>query len=165
MVSVTTPTPSTLLTALRNLIAASYDFTVDNLLVDPLVRVDSTGTALIVKLHDEGQPRHEFEVRAERIVDCAPVPIVNADDVAAGRDWSFVALHGVVQHSRTMMRVDVPLDTLDSLIEQSETAMRYVEADLGDGREWRITRDLLIEAQRGWIDRNPAEARERYDLS
>lgn len=164
MVSVTTPTPSTLLTALRDLLAAP-GVTVAGHLVDPLVRVDQTGTALIVTLHDEGQPRHEFEVRAERIVDCAPVPIVNADDVAAGRDWSFVALHGVVQHSRTMMRVDVPLDTLDSLIEQSETAMRYVEADMGDGCEWRITRDLLLEAQRGWIELNPAEARERYDLS
>ena len=53
--------------------------------------------------------------------------------------------------------VEVDLDTLDSLIEQSETASRHVEADLGDGYEWRITRDLLIEAQRGWIDRNPAE--------
>lgn len=165
MVSVTTPTPSTLLTALRNLIAASYDFTVDNLLVDPLVRVDSTGTALIVKLHDEGEERHEFEVRAERIVDSAPVPIVNADTVYVGRGWSSVSLWGDVQHDLTRAFVDVGLDVLDGLIERSETAMRYVEADLGDGREWRITRDLLIEAQRGWIDRNPAEARARYDLS
>ncbi len=164
MVSVTTPTPSTLLTALRDLLAAP-GVTVAGHHVDPLVRVDQTGTALIVTLHDEGQPRHEFTVRAERIVDAAPVPIVNADDVAAGRDWSFVALHGVVQHDLTRAFVDVGLDVLDGLIERSETAMRYVEADLGDGREWRITRDLLIEAQRGWIDRNPAEARARYDLS
>lgn len=160
----TTPTPSTLLTAIRDLLAAP-GVTVAGLYTDPRVRVDSTGTCLVVTLHDEGQPRREFEVRAEQIVDAAPVPIVDVDDVAAGRGWSFVALHGVVQHSRTMMWVDVDLDTLDSLIEDSETAMRYVEADLGDGCEWRITRALLVEAQRRWIDRNPAEARERYDLS
>ncbi len=162
MVSVTTPTPSMLLTAIRDLLAAP-GVTVDNLLVDPLVRVDSTGTALIVKLHDEGEERHEFEVRAERIVDAAPVPIVNADTVYVGRGWSSVSLYGVVQHDRSRTMVEVDLDTLDSLIEQSETASRHVEADLGDGYEWRITRDLLIEAQRGWIDRNPAEAHERYD--
>lgn len=158
----TTPTPSTLLTVIRDLLEAP-GVTVAGLYTDPHVRVDSTGTALVITLHDEGQPRHEFEVRAERIEDCAPVPIVNVDDVAAGRGWSFVALHGVVQHSRTMMWVDVDLDTLDSLIEDSETAMRYVEADLGDGCEWRITRALLVEAQWRWIDRNPAEARERYE--
>ena len=162
MVSVTTPTPSTLLTAIRDLIAAP-GVTVDDFLVDPLVRVDSTGTALIVTLHDEGRVRYEFAVRAERIVDAAPVPIVNAEYVHAGRGWFLVAFYGVVQHDRSRTMVEVDLDTLDSLIEQSETAMRYVEADLGDGREWRITRDLLIEAQRQWIDRNPAEARERYD--
>jgi hypothetical protein len=161
----TTPTSSTLLTAIRDLIAASYDLTIANLLVDPLVRVDQTGTALIVKLHDEGEERHEFELRAERIVDAAPVPIVNAEYVHAGRGWFLVAFYGVVQHDRSRTMVEVDLDTLDSLIEQSETAMRYVEADMGDGYEWRITRALLIEAQRGWIERNRAEARERYDLS
>ena len=163
MVSVTTPTPSTLLTALRDLLAVG-SVTVDGHLVHPLVRVDSTGTALIVTLHDEGMPRHQFEVRAERIVDAAPVPIVNADCAHTGRGWSSVSLCGTVQHDQTRVDVDVALDTLDGLIEQSETAMRYVEADLGDGREWRVTRGLLLEAQRGWIDRNPAEARERYDL-
>ena len=158
----TTPTSSTLLTALRDLLAAP-GVTVVGLHTDPRVRVDSTGTCLIVTLHDEGQPRHEFEVRAERIEDCAPVPIVNAEYVHAGRGWFLVAFYGVVQHDLSRTMVDVDLDTLDDLIEQSEIAMRYVEADLGDGREWRITRDLLVEAQRRWIDRNPAEARERYE--
>lgn len=158
----TTPTPSTLLTVIRDLLEAP-GVTVAGLYTDPHVRVDSTGTCLVVTLHDEGQPRHEFEVRAERIEDCAPVPIVNADTVYVGRGWSSISLCGVVQHDRSRTMVDVDLDTLDDLIEQSDTAMRYVEADLGDGREWRITRDLLVEAQRGWIDRNPAEARERYE--
>ena len=158
----TTPTSSTLLTAIRDLLAAP-GVTVAGLYTDPRVRVDSTGTCLVVTLHDEGQPRREFEVRAEQIVDAAPVPIVNAMYVHAGRGWFSVALFGVVQHDQARTMVDVDLDELDSLIEQSETAMRYVEADLGDGREWRITRALLIEAQRAWIDRNPAEARERYD--
>lgn len=160
----TTPTPSTLLTAIRDLLAAP-GVTVAGLYTDPRVRVDSTGTCLVVTLHDEGQPRREFEVRAEQIVDAAPVPIVDVDDVAAGRGWSFVALHGVVQHSRTMMWVDVDLDTLDDLIDASWAAVLYVECDFGDGYEWHVTRALLIEARRGWIDRNPAEARERYDLS
>lgn len=160
----TTPTPSTLLTALRDLLAAP-GVTVAGHLVDPLVRVDQTGTALIVTLHDEGMPRHEFEVRAERIVDCAPVPIIDADAVYVGHEWPFVALFGTVQHDQRKAWVDVSLDTLDTLIEQAETAMRHVEADLGDGYEWRITRDLLLDAQRAWIERNPAEARERYDLS
>ena len=164
MVSVTTPTPSTLLTALRDLLAAP-GVTVAGHLVAPLVRVDQTGTALIVTLHDEGQPRHEFELRAERIVDAAPVPIVNAEYVHAGRGWSFVALHGVVQHDRSRAHVDVDLDTLDDLIDASWAAVLYVECDFGDGYEWHVTRALLIEARRGWIDRNPAEARERYDLS
>ena len=158
----TTPTSSTLLMAIRDLLAAP-GVTVAGLYTDPRVRVDSTGTCLVVTLHDEGQPRHEFDVRAERIVDCAPVPIVNAEYVHAWRGWFLVAFYGVVQHDLSRTMVDVDLDTLDDLIEQSEIAMRYVEADLGDGREWRITRDLLIEAQRRWIDRNPAEARERYE--
>lgn len=158
----TTPTPSTLLTAIRDLLAAP-GVTVAGLYADPLVRVDSTGTCLVVTLHDEGQVRSEFEVRAERIADAAPVPIVNADSVCAGRGWSFVAFHGFVQHDQARTMVDVDLDVLDSLIRESDTAMRYVEADLGDGREWRITRALLIEARRAWIDRNPAEARERYE--
>lgn len=158
----TTPTPSTILTAIRDLLAAP-GATVAGYLVDPRVRVDSTGTCLVVTLHDEGQPHHEFEVCAERIVDAAPVPIVNADSVYAGRGWFLVTLHGAVQHDLSRTMVDVDLDTLDDLIEQSEIAMRYVEADLGDGCEWRITRALLIEAQRAWIDRNPAEARARYE--
>jgi len=160
----TTPTPSTLLTAIRDLLAAP-GVTVAGLYADPLVRVDSTGTCLVVTLHDEGQVRSEFEVRAERIADAAPVPIVNADSVCAGRGWSFVAFHGVVQHDRSRAHVDVDLDTLDDLIDASWAAVLYVECDFGDGYEWHVTRALLIEVRRAWIAANPAEARERYDLS
>ena len=164
MVSVTTPTPSTLLTAIRNLISASYDFTVDNLLVDPLVRVDSTGTALIVTLHDEGQPRHEFAVRAERIVDAAPVQTVASTHASTAPGFLGVTFHGV-RGGGVGVHIDVDLDTLDRLAKTARTAMRYVEADLGDGHEWHLHRQDVLGAQDAWIAANPAEARERYDLS
>ena len=124
----TTPTPSTLLTALRDLLAAP-GVTVAGHLVDPLVRVDQTGTALIVTLHDEGQPRHEFTVRAERIVDAAPVQAVASTHASTAPGFLGVTFHGV-RNDGAPVHVDVDLATLDRLAKTAGTAMRYVEACL-----------------------------------
>ena len=163
MVSVTTPTPSTLLTALRDLLAAP-GVTVAGHLVDPLVRVDQTGTALIVTLHDEGRVRYEFAVRAERIVDAAPVQAVASTHASTAPGFLGVTFHGV-RNDGAPVHVDVDLATLDRLAKTAGTAMRYVEADLGDGHEWHLHRQDVLGAQDAWIAANPAEARERYDLS
>ncbi len=159
----TTPTPSTLLTALRDLLAAP-GVTVAGHLVAPLVRVDQTGTALIVTLHDEGEERHEFEVRAVRVVDAAPVRAVASTHASTAPGFLGVTFHGV-RNDASRVHVDVDLATLDRLAKTAGTAMRYVEADLGDGHEWHLHRQDVLGAQDAWIAANPAEARERYDLS
>lgn len=160
---VTAHTPETLLTSIRDLLSAP-GVTVAHLDVDAKVRVDSDGSRLVVVLSDEGHPRHEFDVRCEQIVDCAAVQTVASTHASTGWGFLGVTFHGV-RNDGVEVWVDVDLDTLDELAATASTAMRYIEADLGDGHEWHLQRRDVLGAQAAWIYANPAEARERYDLS